>query len=1035
MDALRICQLNCMGSRGVMADLGKYMCDEKIGVALIQEPYCVYGRVCGLPSGFKLFQCAQRDDGYMGCVIAINDSELEVMHVEGLTNEFGVCCQIRDRTFSMYLVSVYCKYSDDMEPYISYMESVRNGCGSECLVIGMDANAVSPLWFSKGVDRGRTNDMRRFLLEDWILAEDMHVLNEPSEWFTFCGPRGVSDIDLTVANKACDRLEFVWKIVPDACISDHNVIRIDVKDSSDSSNVNEQRSMRNRWIVKDVNWIEYVDCLKDKVCQLSEYEELSVDDKVQYMVRWVTETNDECMRRHKRSNIRRIKWWTTELERMKVQIRRSRYAFQNARRTGVNIESMHAEYKERLRRYKSEIKLAKLNHWQNFVNDCGNNDVWGPVYRICNGKKRVTEFPGLKVGDRVTIDWEDSANVLLNEFFPASENDVDRLDTHGRANNPPAFEWDEIHEAVFETRVRKAPGRDGINGDMMRRIWSVIPEYISSLFNQCLNEVYFPSEWKVGDVVVLLKSPDKIRTDPHSYRPICLLPVMSKVLERMMVKRLKVNMMNEAVANSQYGFTNGKSAEDALVRVGELVKESVSKYVLGVFVDFKGAFDNLRWDRVIDKLIQIECKEVGLWRSYFCNRRACIEGVHKTVWKNVEKGCPQGSVAGPAVWNMVMNDLLIELERNGCKLVAYADDLLILAEGESRLVVERMAENYMRYVVAWGENAGVSVSEQKTECMLLKGRLAGGRPPVVRVSGRVIKYSVTARYLGLLIGERLSYVPHLVRLKEKMIGVMSKWRRVLRKDWGLRRGAATVWYKCVIVRCMVYGSPLWAECLRYQYARKKLNSCQRVILYGSLRVCRTVSTEAMQVLMGELPWDLEAIRHMVLYRHKKGLPLGDMVHVTNEDLIDCNLNEAKVVIEERMYDVWQRRWSESTNGRLTHEFIPNVSFVREHRDFECGLMLGYLLTGHGSMNGYLYPRRLSSEAACLCGAPAETVWHLIAECQLYQDLRELDGCGIIVRTDGSVDVTGALGTKETYERLRRFATDVFERRKELVNAE
>lgn len=87
------------------------------------------------------------------------------------------------------------------------------------------------------------------------------------------------------------------------------------------------------------------------------------------------------------------------------------------------------------------------------------------------------------------------------------------------------------------------------------------------------------------------------------------------------------------------------------MNVQSVVRGSVSKYVLGIFVDFKGAFDYLRWDRVIERLDQLGCAEKTPWRSYFDERKAVMVGEAGAVEVEVARGCPQGSICGPFIWN------------------------------------------------------------------------------------------------------------------------------------------------------------------------------------------------------------------------------------------------------------------------------------------------------------------------------------------------------------------------------------------------
>ena len=97
------------------------------------------------------------------------------------------------------------------------------------------------------------------------------------------------------------------------------------------------------------------------------------------------------------------------------------------------------------------------------------------------------------------------------------------------------------------------------------------------------------------------------RSDPTSYRPISLLPVLGKTLERLMIRRLECRL-KDRMNDAQHEFRRGRSTESAWAKVKEYVRSSECKYVLGVFVDFKGAFDNLEWKRVLERLSEIGWK-------------------------------------------------------------------------------------------------------------------------------------------------------------------------------------------------------------------------------------------------------------------------------------------------------------------------------------------------------------------------------------------------------------------------------------------
>lgn len=197
----------------------------------------------------------------------------------------------------------------------------------------------------------------------------------------------------------------------------------------------------------------------------------------------------------------------------------------------------------------------------------------------------------------------------------------------------------------------------------------------------------------------------------------------------------------------------------------------------------------------------------------------------------------------------IHHSLLWQLEQF-CSYSAYADDLLVLAEGNSRAEMERKGEQLFNVVSGWGMHLGVDISVGKTVAMLLKGKLSLGRTPLVRVNGVSVRYVTQVRYLGLTMGERMVFTPYLVRLKERLVGVVGLVRRVLRSNRGLGRRAVRTIYRGLFVACAAFGSAIWFETAMLAAGRRKVLSCQRVLLLACLPVCRTVSTDALQVLMG-----------------------------------------------------------------------------------------------------------------------------------------------------------------------------------------
>ena len=226
--------------------------------------------------------------------------------------------------------------------------------------------------------------------------------------------------------------------------------------------------------------------------------------------------------------------------------------------------------------------------------------------------------------------------------------------------------------------------------------------------------------------------------------------------------------------------------------------------------------------------------------------------------------------------------------------------------------------------------------------------------------------------------------------------------------------------KGLFLAMVMYGASVWYECMRFRYARDELNRCMRALMYVCVRVCRTVSTDAMQVLLGWLPWDLECVRRANVYKAKRGISMNENDVVSEREIAHMDESDVRGMIEDRVYELWQRRWDGSRNGRVTYAFIKNVRFACKLSVFEPSHRVCYILTGHGTLNAWLYERNLAASPACMCGSPREDWMHVLCKCDMYECFRDLSEMGVIERADGSVDVSRVLSTRESYERMCSF---------------
>ena len=1028
---MNVMQLNCMHSYLAMCDLTELVLEEGMQVALLQEPYVHNARVCGLPMGTRVFL----SESERACV-AVFDPGYECMLVEECKFKDGVCVWVKGDVGEMYVVSLYCGVKEHVDRNIEYMDGVIEFANGKCVLVCMDANATSALWSSKNRVRYWHGVKRGEKLEEWMLRKGMNVLNTPSPAYTFCGPSGQSDIDVALFGGR--GFEFKWELHDEWSVSDHNPVVIIV--SRETPGIEVQGNNRVKWREKKCKWTEY-ECYIESFASgfgYQNYLNLGAEDQVRMMCEWINEANDKCMKRvTARRVLKSAVWWNGDLERKKKEVRRKRKGYQKARRETGDIGNVKwNEWKECVKEYRDMITEAKEGNWKEFVRKEGNRDPWGRVYKMCMGKFEKMSMSVLKTGDAWTKDWKETGEVLLNEFFPPDDGIPVARGIEQGCDGMYEFDMDEVKDAVRRMSVGKAPGMDGISNRMIKSVFRAIPLYVKAMYDGCLNEGVFPKEWKEARVVTLLKGPDKDKIQPRSYRPISLLSGLGKVLERMLVGRL-MKCMEGKWNESQFGFMEGKGTEDAMERMRQIVSQDGNKYVAGGFVDFKGAFDFILWRYVLERLRVAGCanEELRIWHDYFKDRWVCMYNSMDEVRKKVARGCPQGSIGGPPIWNLGLNELLDELSGMNVRVIAYADDVLVLVGANTRKELENRMGEIMKVIYGWGKRAGVSVSDEKTVCMMLKGGLDMVNRRVHVCIGRdeekLLKFVEGVKYLGVWITRGMKYKEHLENQRERVQKKVGRIRRVLRKDWGLKKGVVNVIVKGMIVPLVMYAASAWYELMRLKGMREELNRCHRIVVYACTRVCRTVPTEAMQVIAGSLPWDLECVRLANRYKVRKGLAMNDLDLVSDNDWEGRDRCSMYELVDERARDVWQRRWDESDKGRVTHEWIKDVTFSERTKLFEPSLRVCYLLTGYGSLNDTLFKRNLSLTPACVCGCPNETWLHVLCECDMYAHFRELDEMGVVKRANGW-DVSEVLSTKETYERLCVFAERAFKMRASVI---
>ena len=315
----------------------------------------------------------------------------------------------------------------------------------------------------------------------------------------------------------------------------------------------------------------------------------------------------------------------------------------------------------------------------------------------------------------------------------------------------------------------------------------MIADCVKHLLNLSIETGAVPSEWKQAKVVPLFKSGSK--DDLDNYRPISILPILSKILEKAVFHQLHSYLSeNSLLSPYQSGFRENHSTQMAVTFLTDKIRGNMDKGLLtgAAFIDLKKAFDTVPHDGLLNKLYRygIQDQPLSWFESYLTNRtqRVSIEN-HLSSAANVSSGVPQGSVLGPLLFILYINDLPLAVGLSSVML--YADNTVIFTAASNIDQLQLTLSLDLNNVSNWLTANGLFLNLKKTEYVFF-----GTRQRLVRseshsplcMEGKKVNQVKSFKYLGVLLDECLSFNDHISYLRSKVasrLGLLSRLRGCL----------------------------------------------------------------------------------------------------------------------------------------------------------------------------------------------------------------------------------------------------------------
>lgn len=546
-----------------------------------------------------------------------------------------------------------------------------------------------------------------------------------------------------------------------------------------------------------------------------------------------------------------------------------------------------AELTKLLKKTKHEYYRTKINQ-----NMGDSRQTWKIIREATNDRGKRSEIKSIltetnsKLTDPISMAGE------FNRYF--TEIGVTLADKiksnlgnklpHKKYKNPHSFFFTPVTDNEILTQIKTLKnnvksGEDQITTEIIKANHQFILEPLKHIINRIFCTGIFPSVLKKAIVVPLYKQGN--REQMVNYRPISLISSVSKLIEKCIVHKVTMFLeKHDIMSKKQYAFKQNTSTEDTLCMVTEKILKGLNdeRKVMGIFLDLRRAFDTVAHGILLERLDSIGIRGIAkkLFRSFLCKRLQQVRISDKFSGPLVvEFGVPQGTVLGPFLFNIYLNEMLSVLEED-CTF-CFADDTALIITGESWKVTVNKAEEAITKIKNWLDHSLLSLNIEKTKFMAFN--LKGNTPsPITEIKIHSencnlnrntckckdkIEKTHCIKYLGVFLDENLNWKRHIEYVTNKV-------RKVIHKFYELRhvlpRNTLKMVYYSLVESTLNYGLVVWGGACKTFLTAPFI--AQKYIIKIMLFKDRRFSTELLFQECGLLTLEQLYIKSLIRYMMK-----------------------------------------------------------------------------------------------------------------------------------------------------------------------
>jgi ribonuclease HI len=862
-------QLNCARRRGSTLSSSTW---NKCDIALLQEPNHItlrdlqaHGAVFKTPAcrSAIFIKGPLRNKGAIDCTLIPQFSNRDFITIQIEQQNTYICSAYFDR--SVRALHSWPKIIDDLTAHCK-SKNIR-------LIIGADANAHGAMWNST------SQDSRADAIEQAIMRHDLYVHNiGDTPTFDPANGRGTAlgtIIDITMStDPTCIT---GWKVSDEISQSDHRVIEFEL-DNVCKADIVLSRNL------KKVDWSNVARDLRAavpfKIPQA--WSKQTLDEASNDLAKALEASLDAHA--PKKPPARRFNyWWNDECTFTKLQCHRTE-------RTARRHPTAQKKEKQRIARtaYNKAICRAKESSWREFIKEIDSLPDMAKVNKIM----RSTGGPAVELGlvkkqdGSLTESKQEALNEMLGEHFPGSgpqAPDEPYDNTWAFLEDRDWLTKNRYHSAVAAFKKGKAPGPDEFRAECLKKLDSITIDYILTLFNASITLKYVPHSWRQVKVIFIPKPGKPDYAERRSFRPISLMSVLFKTLERLVLWHIEeVVLKDKPMHKNQFGFRKGKSTEHALSKAVNFIEKGMNQgnYVLGVFCDISGAFDNVELSSITDAMRKRGIDEtITRWYDHFLRYRTATSSLG-SVSASIRpgKGIPQGGVLSAILgWNLVFDDFLHLFDNSPICSIGFADDGTLLISGFHLPEMYKAMQRALNNAQFWAEQNGLKFCPNKTNAIIFtRTHLNLESLPKLNMNGVPIPQVTETKMLGVLLDSKLNWSPHINNRLASCRKALMMLRPILGRTWSPKPKYTKWLYTGVILPMFTYGCHVWASGLDTDTMKAKLNKLQRLGLTSITSVRKGTPTAGLEIIYNTPPIHL-LVEERALNTFIRLGPLKDVV--------------------------------------------------------------------------------------------------------------------------------------------------------------